>query len=124
MFNWKRALVSTVVFYAIIFLWASVLMFVLAVPTDVFKVAMVVSGALVVALLAQYHFFKGARPKPIDGLRFGAFVAVVSALLDIPILVYGFAKDLGWAYFASWDVLLGYAVVAVAPAVIIHLQKK
>lgn len=126
MLNLKRAVVSAVVFYAMMFLLASVYMFVLGLAGDIFGAAMIVTDVVLIALLAKYYYFKPMNKnyvKPMDGLLFGIAVAVISVIIEIPVMVYGFAKDMGWMYFASWHIMLGYLLVALIPAAIAYMKK-
>lgn len=123
MLNWKKAIVSAVVFYAIVFLAATILMFSLSLAGDIFGAAMVVLVAILAVLLSKYYYFKGMKAKPMDGLLFGIVMTVAAVLIEIPVMVYGFAKDMGWAYFASWHIMLGYLLVVIIPPILVYLKK-
>lgn len=126
MLNWKRAIASGIILEAVMFLLGSAYMFVLGLSGDAFGIAMVVSVAVVITLLSRLYYFKKMDKnymKPINGAMFGLVVVVVSALIEIPLMVYGFQKAVGWAYFLNRDLLTGYLLVIVIPTLIAWMKK-
>ncbi|MFH0832991.1 MAG: hypothetical protein V1900_04690 [Candidatus Aenigmatarchaeota archaeon] len=123
--NIKKALISAVILYALIFLWASILMFVAKMTGDAFSVAMLVSGALLTFIVAKYYYFKSMKiVKPInEGLMLGVVFAVVTFVIEVPVMVYGFASTQGWNYFTSWSIMLSYLLALVVPIAAAYKKK-
>jgi len=110
----RRALKSAVVLYALIFTFASALMF--YVPLAALDYAVMLFVAVLTFIVAK-HYFKAFRPAyPIcNGLALGVVFAAVMFVLDVLLMVYGFASEVGWDYFMSTNQLIGYAIIILAP---------
>jgi len=110
----KKAVKSAIVLYALIFTFASALMF--YVPSAAYDYAALAAVALLTFIVAK-HYFRMYKPaNPIcSGLALGVVFAVVMFVLDVLLMVYGFASQLGWKYFASTNQLLGYVLTIVVP---------
>jgi hypothetical protein len=124
--NIKKAVISSLVIYAVLFLVASVIMFSLGIVDDtVFGSIMVVLSSVTVFLVVKEYYFKGMKIKsPLkDGLTVGIFMTVLSVLIDVLVMVYGFASDIGWGYFMSWHLILGY-LLGIAISVIVAYRMK
>lgn len=122
--NIKKALIASVVLYAIMFLVASALIF--KVSENVFGLIMLVLSAVLTFLIAKEYYFKGmtiSRPLK-EGLALGIVFVVVVFIIEIPVMVYGFASQQGWAYFTSWHIIAGYILMLVAPVAAAHKTKK
>lgn len=113
--NIKKAIVSAVVLYALIFLLASALLN--TITGIMFGTVMVVGGAVLTFLIAKYYYFKGMKvAKPIqEGLKLGIVMVVVAFLIEVPVMVYGFAATQRWSYFMSWNIVLGYILMLIVP---------
>lgn len=111
-----KAIVSGVVIYAVIFLVASVLMMSIADPTIFGTVTLLIAIILTIVVTKEYYF-KGVKiKKPLEeGLGVGIVYVLVSFLIEIPVMVYGFAAEVGWNYFTSWHIALGYLAMLVVP---------
>jgi hypothetical protein len=113
--NYKQALFTGVTFYAIIFLVTSAMMFTPLWGTLTFNYVSIVLGFALAYFLAKYFYFKKKPKEPLkEGLLLGLVVAAVSAVLEVPLMVYGYAAQIGWAWFAQWQIIAGYAVSVVA----------
>jgi hypothetical protein len=110
----KKAVKSAIVLYALIFTFASALMF--YVPSAAYDYAALVAVALLTFIVAK-HYFRMYKPANLicSGLALGVVFAVVMFVLDVLLMVYGFANQLGWEYFASTNQLLGYVLTIVVP---------
>lgn len=117
--NIKWALISAVIWYALVFLVGSAIMFIppFSAMGDAFGAAIVVTVAVFAFSIPKYLYFnKFPAKEPLkDGLMLGAVFVVVSVLLDIPILVYGFAAEQGWALFTTWHSILGLVLLLLIP---------
>jgi hypothetical protein len=121
--NLKKAIVSAIVLYAIIFLVASALLFI---KDDlVFGSIMVVLSAVLTFLISKLYYFKGMRVyKPLkEGLMLGITLVVIIVLIEIPVMVYGFASQMGWNYFMNWHILLGYLLTLIVPVLVAYRAK-
>jgi len=110
-----KAIVSGVILYAIIFLVASALLFIK--NGVIFGSIVTIIGAVVTFLISKFFYFKGMNiANPIkEGLLLGLVLIVVMFAIEVPVMVYGFAKDQGWNYFLSWSMLLGYLLTLLIP---------
>lgn len=113
--NIKRAIVSAIIQYAIIFLVASALLFIK--DENTFGSITLIVSIIVLYLISKEYYFKGMKVKdPLkEGLMFGIFITAIIFLIEIPVMVYGFAADKGWNYFTGWHLLLGYLLNIVIP---------
>ena len=120
----KRALISAFVLYALIFLIASGLMFVLK-DYNVFGAATLVAGIAATYFISNKYYFAKVKVKDAvkDGLMLGLVFVIVTFLLDVPLLVYGFAKDQGWNFFMAWHVIIGYISALVVPVIAAKMKK-
>ena len=48
---------------------------------------------------------------------------VVMFLIDIPVMVYGFASSMGWSYFMDPNMALGYVLSLVIPVLVAYRMK-
>ena len=119
----KKAIVSAVVLYALIFLLASALLN--TITGVVFGAVMVIGGAVLTFLVAKYYYFKGmdAKNPVMEGLKLGIVLVVVAFLIEVPVMVYGFAATQGWGYFKSWNIMLGYLLMLVVPIFAAYKKK-
>lgn len=109
-----KAIVSGIILYAVMFLAASAM---LSIPEYVFGPVMVILSGVLTFFVSKFFYFKGMRiTNPIkEGLIFGLVLIIVMFVIEVPVMVYGFAKDQGWNYFNSWDMILGYLLVLLIP---------
>jgi len=79
---------------------------------------------VVAYLIGTYYYFK-AKPTEFlkEGLMFGIILVVISFLIEIPVMVYGFAAKMGWAWFTQWDILVGYVLLIVAAILAAYMKK-
>lgn len=110
--NIKKAIVSAVILYAIVFLAASGLLLTVTDET-IFGSIMVVIVAVLTFFIAKDYYFKGMEVKnPVkEGLILGIVIDIIFILIEIPVMVYGFAAEKGWGHFMAWNILLGYILV-------------
>ena len=121
----KKAVVSAIIIYAIIFLIASVLVFNIQ-DEAIFGLIMVILVIILSYLLSSKYYFKGFNiTNPVkDGLAFGVVVAVISFVIEIPVMVYGFAAQQGWGYFADLYMIIGYILMLIIPVIAAYRKKK
>jgi len=115
--NWKSAIKTIIVGYAIMFLLGSV--FIGFGLETYMPYAMVILNAIVVYILALNMYFQPVESlKPInDGIQLGIAWIVISAILDIGLLVYAFNAG-NWSVMTSWNMLVGYAETLLIPIAI------
>jgi len=126
---------TAVVWYAVMFLIASAMIAIISsMPTaavttytfleislgpqanPVFGIVIVISSAILAYLLSRYYYFKGKVKDPAkEGLMLGIVVVVISFIIEIPVMVYGFAAAIGWNYFLSWNIIVGYLLALLIP---------
>lgn len=118
----KKAVASAVVAYALMFLAASALMLWIA-DIMVYGTALFLALIVITAVVTKYYYFEGVKKikKPFEeGLGLGIVYVLVSIAMDIVLMVYGFAAEVGWPYLMSWDILLGYLIMLVVPIVVAY----
>ncbi len=113
--DYKRALITAVIFYAVIFLIISAMMFTPLWGIEAMKYVNLVMGFVLAYLLAWKFYFKA---KPVnylkEGLCLGLVMAAVSFVIEIPVMVYGYAASQGWNWFMQWNLWAGYVVGIIA----------
>jgi len=109
-----KAIVSGIILYAVIFLAASAM---LTLSSTTFGFIMVILVAVLTFIVSKYFYFKGMQvANPVkEGILLGLALVIVMFIIEVPVMVYGFAKDLGWAYFNTWHIVLGYGLALITP---------
>lgn len=110
----RKAVKSGIVLYALIFTFASALMF--YVPSAMLEYASLVAIAALVFIVAKHYFREHKVGSPVcEGLCLGVVFAAVMFVLDVVIMVRGFASEIGWSYFMSTSQYIGYGLTIVIP---------
>jgi len=121
--NLKKAIISAIFLYAIIFLVASTLLFIK--DENIFGSITLVVSAILMFLFSKEYYFRGMKvTDPFkEGLIFGIVVTVIIFLLEVLVMVYGFASDVGWNYFLSWHLIVGYLLNILIPILVAYKMK-
>ncbi|MDI6721074.1 MAG: hypothetical protein QMD85_01695 [Candidatus Aenigmarchaeota archaeon] len=121
----KKAVVSAVILYAVLFLIASALIFNIK-NEIIFGYIMVVLSAVLAFMVSKHYYFKGMKVDyPLkNGIELGIVLVIVVFLIEIPVMVYGFASQQGWSYFTSWHLIIGYLLMLAVPVVTAYMMKK
>lgn len=121
--NLKKAIVSAIVQYAVIFLVASALLFIK--DDNIFGSITLLVSAVLTYLISREYYFKGMKVgKPLkEGIMLGVVMDVIIFLIEVPVMVYGFAAQSGWKYFLSWHLILGYLLTIVIPVLVAYRTK-
>jgi hypothetical protein len=126
-----KAIVSGIILYAVIFLAASAMLS-LSETTFGFRMYItVILAAVLTFIVSKYFYFKNMQvASPVkEGVLLGLTLVIVMFIIEVPVMtllfklfgehdllaIYGFAKDLGWAYFNTWHILLGYGLTLITP---------
>ena len=73
-------------------------------------------SAIAIFLLARYYYFRQKPKNPlIDGLLLGVLLAIITFIIEILLLVYGFG--MGWEIYLFWIVWIQYLVVIISPII-------
>lgn len=114
----KRAISAAVILYALIFLAASVLL-TYRLQDPIFGAASVAIATILTFYIAKDYYFKGldVRHPMREGLLLGAIIIVVTAVIEVALMVHGFASQRGWTYFYAWHILLGYFLMVAVPVI-------
>lgn len=122
--DYKRAILAAVMAYAVIFLIISAMMFTPLWGTETQSIINMVAGIVVTYLVAFYFYFKQKPANYLkEGFWLGVVMTVVSVIIEIPVMVYGFAAAQGWAWLADWHMVVGYALGIVACIVAAKMKK-
>lgn len=121
----KKILISGVIIFAVIFLLASVLMFVINLQYPTFGIVMLVLSSIIVYVVVRYYYMKDIRlDSPIkDGILLGFGIAIVVFILETITMVYGFAAEQGWSYFEQPTIIIGYVLTVFIPILAAYLKK-
>ena len=89
----KKALIASVIGYAVTFLVASGLLFMQAQNAMLFSVLVTLFALVLTFVIAKFYYFNGMVMTSFlkEGLLFGILYDVVMIVIDIPVMVYGFA---------------------------------
>ena len=121
----QKALISAMMIYALIFLCSFVLMQVMAVDIY-YSIITTIFAALVAYAISRYYYFAGMKIKePLtEGITFGVLATVVMFLIDVPLMVYGFAAEVGWTYFMQLHIMASYSLTVIIPVIAAYVMKK
>jgi hypothetical protein len=121
----KKVLITGVIIFAVVFLLASVLLFVVALQEPVFGIIMIVLSSTIVYAVVRYYYMKDITlDNPLkDGIVLGIAISLVVFILEAITMVYGFAADEGWAYFTRPTIMIGYLIMVLIPVVAAYLKK-
>ena len=122
----KKALIASVIGYAVTFLVASGLLFMQAQNAMLFSVMVTLFALVLTFVIAKFYYFKGMVMTSFlkEGLLFGILYDVVMIVIDIPVMVYGFAVAQGWSYILSLEMFAGYALTIVVCLIAAYLSKE
>lgn len=81
---------------------------------DMIGIVMIFVMPVIAALIAMWYLKK--NPGMSEGLKLGLIWIIISAVLDMLVLVLAFGN--GFSYFASWTVWVGYAEMLIVPVLI------
>jgi hypothetical protein len=124
MFDLKKAIISAIVYYAILFLVISALMFgPLKLGTAQTYVNWIIDVVLIYLIGTYYYFTKKPSNYLKDGLMFGIVVSIITGLIEIPVMVYGFAADQGWAWLMTPEMLVSFILTLIAAVLTAKLKK-
>jgi len=117
----KRALIAAVISYAVVFLAISA-MVAIQFTNNYVNIVLV---TVVAYLVASMYYFKSKSHEPLkDGFMLGIVMTVVAMVIEIPVMAYGFAADMGMAWFTQWNIIVGYVLVVVAAIAAAYMKKK
>ena len=116
--NWLKAIGYGIALFAIMFVIGSIAMFGLKLSGNVFSITMLISGIIVLYLLAGQYGVKSLN----DGIQLGIVWLIVDVILEYYVLVQIFMK--GDASFYTWSVLTGYVTVVLVPTLVGAQAKK
>jgi hypothetical protein len=120
----KKAVIASVVLYAVIFLFASAILSLKG--QMIFGISLLIVSVALTYLISKEYYFKGMKfVSPLrEGLLLGMTMNIVMFLIDVPVMVYGFAASAGWNYFLDWNMALGYILSLVIPVLVAYRIKK
>ena len=73
-------------------------------------------SAVAIFLLTRYYYFRQKPKNPlIEGLLLGILLAIITFIIEIPLIVYGFG--MGWEIYLFWIVWVQYLLVIVSPII-------
>jgi len=122
--NYKQAILAGVINYAVLFLAISAMMFTPLWGTPAQTYLNMVVGLVVTYFVASYLYFKKKPKEPLkEGICLGIVFAVISFLIEIPVMAYGFAAAQGWAWFTQWNMIVSYVLCVVAVVAAAMMKK-
>jgi hypothetical protein len=73
-------------------------------------------SATTIFLLTRYYYFRQKPKKPLtDGLLLGILLAVITFIVEVPLIVYGFG--MGLEIYLIWLVWIQYILVIILPII-------
>ena len=139
-----KAIVSGIIIYAVIFLAAYAMLSLTETTFGFIMVILAAVLTFIVSKYFYFKNMQVASPVK-EGVLLGLTLVIVmfiidlgltlvmvmfiGVLIEVPAMtllfklfgehdllaIYGFAKDLGWAYFNNWHILLGYGLTLITP---------
>ena len=110
--------ISGFLFGTVTFWLASALMILMPPTNTVFQIMMWVVSAVTAYFLAKYFYVaKKEKNNYVEGISLGVAMIVVSALMEVVTMVYGFAADVGWLWFMDPYLWAGYLLVIVSSVI-------
>ena len=111
--NWKKLIGFGFLFWAIMFIVWSVLVFIPGLGETWQWVIGLVANGVAAFFLAHWYFCKAESKGFSKGLLFGLIILVIAAILDSVISVPLFIKEGHAAFFSQWLLWLGFVVVLI-----------
>jgi hypothetical protein len=113
--NLKKTIIIGIVYYVVTFLFGGIARSIMPeVMSMVFSWWIV--SAIVIFLLVKYYYFKQKPENPIKiGLTLGIPLAIITFIIEVPLLVYGFG--MGLEHYQMWIVWIQYLVVLISPII-------
>jgi hypothetical protein len=73
-------------------------------------------SAIAIFLLTRYYYFRQKPKNPLtDGLLLGILLAVITFIIEISLIVYGFG--MGWGIYLFWIIWIQYPLVLISPII-------
>lgn len=117
--NIKKGISLGLLSWIISFFLGSIVM--ITIGQDRIGVSMIILGPIVIIFLARWYF-KTVNPSMAEGLKLGILWAVMSVVLDVAILVYGFKN--GWGFYSTWTIWVGYLEIIIVPMIVGKIMEK
>ena len=116
MLNLRKAIITSFMYYAVTFLLASMIILIPSFSAGIlYNLGVWAIIAITIYFLAiNYYFTKKVRNPVNEGFMLGLVAVIFSILIEIPLMVYGFAANLGWAWFYQWELWAGSIVLILA----------
>jgi hypothetical protein len=116
--NLKKTIIIGIVYYVVTFLFGGTARSIMSELMSVvwWIASWWIVSAIVIFLLVKYYYFKQKPENPMNiGLTLGILLAIITFILEVPILVYGFG--MGWEHYHRWYVWIQYLVVIISPII-------
>ena len=111
--NSKKTIIIGIVYYAVTFFFSGIAR---SIMPEVIIVVWWIVSAIVLFLLVKYYYFKQKPENPIKiGLTLGTLLAIITFIIEVPLLVYGFG--IGWGHYQIWYVWIQYLLVIISPII-------
>lgn len=116
--DYKKLLGAGIIYYAIIYLAASILMFTFKIEGMMIAALLTIVSIVTLYLIAdKYYFTKKPKNYLKEGLIFGIGVSIISFVIEAVTMVYGVASDVGWAWYTQngmmYTLIVGYIIVLI-----------
>lgn len=115
--NFGKAVWMGVLLYAVMFLIASVVMFVWS--KDAIGWWMIIVAPIMTAIFTMWYSKSGTVG---EGFMLGVVWLAIMALLDIAILIYALGNS--WSGYYEWMTWVGYAETLLVPALVYSLRAR
>ncbi len=124
MLDLRKAIITSFIYYAVTFLLASLVMIIPIFSAGICNNLAVwaITAITMYSLAMKYYFKKKVRNPVKEGFMLGIVALIFSILIEVPLMVYGFAANLGWGWFYQWELWAG-AIVLILSAIYGAMQK-
>jgi hypothetical protein len=122
--NYKSATLWAVIFWALIFVAWSIIMFIPALEGNLFGQYIVYFIILIfLTWLCVSSYFKKASPSAKAGIFLAIYFLIIGTILDMIVTIPLFVKD--WAgFYGSWQLYVGFAEAIIIAALVGHFLSK
>lgn len=121
--NYKKGLIAGLVYYAIMYIFVDMLMFTFGLGQQVVGILAMVIGIILIYLVGKNYYFS-KKPKNFlkEGFVYGLYLFIVTIILEILLMVYAHAKELGWGWFTQPEMVAFYVIIFIAAIVTAKLK--
>ena len=124
----KKILEYGIVYYAIVYLAASIVMFTFGLEGTLSVIAITVVNMVTIYILANKYFTKKTKQYLKEGLKFGLGVSITAFIIEAIVMVYGVVAEQGWAWYTQngmlYGIITGYILIILISIFVLRISNK